>query len=155
MASLRSAVLRTSSRARVPLALRLTTTTTNRHPVPQQQQRRPIHRPAALARPYKDDMDRESLKPKAHEYTHSGTDDQVAASEDAAFDPDKTSPEAQKDTAGAEASEGTTNPLEASPANRDFAGAGAGGGKKEDRPQHGGQAKASGGGSPPKKGKVG
>ncbi|KAK8013680.1 hypothetical protein PG991_009273 [Apiospora marii] len=68
---------------------------------------------------YKDDQDRESLSPKAHDYTISGTDDEVAANEDAAFNPDKTSPEAAKDTAGKGG--GAGNPLEFSPANKEMA----------------------------------
>lgn len=71
---------------------------------------------------YKDDQKRESLKPKAHDYTISGTDEEVAASEDAAFNPNITSPEAAKETAGE--GDGAGNPLEFSPANKEMAGGG-------------------------------
>ncbi|KAI0022789.1 hypothetical protein F4780DRAFT_777254 [Xylariomycetidae sp. FL0641] len=110
--------------------------------------RRALTQTAAARLPYKDDMDRESLKPKAHEYTHSGTDEQTAQNPDAAFNPDKTSPEAERETAG---QGNASNPLGASPANKEFAEAGQG--KPEDKP-HGGQSKSSGGGSAPKSGKV-
>lgn len=101
---------------------------------------------------YKDDQDRESLKPKAHEYTQTGTDDEAAHS-DAAFNPNKTSPENEKDTAGA----GQTpaqNPLEGSPANKDMAKGGEGGEGKEKNKAQQGDIKRSGSGSGPKDGKV-
>ncbi|KAI1416520.1 hypothetical protein F5Y13DRAFT_118375 [Hypoxylon sp. FL1857] len=109
---------------------------------------RQIHQSPALRSPYKDDMDRESLKPKAHEYTQSGTDDEVATKKDAAYNPHKTDPETET-RAAAEESNG--NPLNGSPANKGLAEAGSG--KEEDRP-HGGQKKASGGGDAPKKGRT-
>ncbi|CAJ2504860.1 Uu.00g122540.m01.CDS01 [Anthostomella pinea] len=140
MQSIRT-LLRASSRAPASAA-RLTTNTTSIRLA------RPIHQSAALQLPYKDDQDRNSLKPRAHEYTGSGTDEGTAANEDAAFNPDKTSPEAAKETAG---KGNDTNPLEVSPANPDTAKAGRG--KEDDRP-HGGQSKASRGGDAPKAGKV-
>ncbi|KAI1632863.1 hypothetical protein F4809DRAFT_645006 [Biscogniauxia mediterranea] len=124
---------------------------------------RAMHGSAARARPYKDDMDRESLKPKAHENTQSGTDDSAATmTEDAAFDPSKTSPEAEKASAGESARRrGEVSPLEASPADRDFGGE-RGGGTAEGKPgDTAGQEKMkmkgkekSHPGSAPKKGKV-
>ncbi|KAI1494834.1 hypothetical protein F5X96DRAFT_665282 [Biscogniauxia mediterranea] len=127
---------------------------------------RALHGSAARARPYKDDMDRESLKPKAHENTQSGTDDSAATmTEDAAFDPSKTSPEAEKASAGESARRrGEVSPLEASPADRDFGGAaggGGGGGGGGGTTAEGGQEKMkmkgkekSQPGSAPKQGKV-
>lgn len=50
--------------------------------------------------PRKDSQDRNSINTEATEYTKSGTDDQAAKQEEAAFDPSKTSPEEQKDKAG-------------------------------------------------------
>lgn len=44
---------------------------------------------------YKDDMDKDSLKPKSTEYSKSGSDGE-AADTDEAFDPQKTSPESQQ-----------------------------------------------------------
>jgi len=73
------------------------------------------HATAPLRRAYKDDQDRESLKPGRQETSKSGGDEEAAQS-DAAFDPNKTSPEEAKDAAGAEAG---GNPLEVSPANKD------------------------------------
>ncbi|KAI1777145.1 hypothetical protein F4818DRAFT_338246 [Hypoxylon cercidicola] len=131
-------ILRTALRARAGASL-ATTNTTGRLAT------RPIHQSAAL-RAYKDDMDRESLKPKAHEYTQGGTDEDVA-SKDVAFNPNSTDPETERSAAGAESN---GNPLNKSPANKSFAEAGRG--HEEDK-SHGGQTKASGGGSPPKHGK--
>ncbi|OTA90552.1 hypothetical protein M434DRAFT_397923 [Hypoxylon sp. CO27-5] len=105
---------------------------------------RQIHQSPALRSPYKDDMDRETLKPKAHEYTQSGTDEEVATKKDAAFNPHKTDPESESNAAAAESN---GNPLNASPANKGFAEAGSG--KAEDK-AHGGQKKASGSGDAPK-----
>lgn len=48
--------------------------------------------PAAARFAYKDDQDRNSLKPHSSEYTKSGTDGE-AAHTDSAFDPSDTSPE--------------------------------------------------------------
>lgn len=92
-------------------------------------------------------MDRESVKPKSHENTQSGTDEGVAQ-KDIAFDRNKTDPETEKDAAAAQSN---GNPLDESPASKGFAEAGRG--SEEDK-SHGGQGKASGGGSPPKKGKT-
>ncbi|KAI0400280.1 hypothetical protein F4802DRAFT_602182 [Xylaria palmicola] len=118
--------------------------------------RRPLHQTAVrgLPPPYKDDMDRESLKPKAHEYTQSGTDDETAARHgDAAFSPDKTSPEQEKRAAAeGAAQQGKQSPLEASPADHGFAAGGRG--QTEGRPQQHGKSKKSGGGDAPKAGKV-
>ncbi|KAI1310702.1 hypothetical protein F5Y03DRAFT_392148 [Xylaria venustula] len=112
-----------------------------------------LHQTAVSRSPYKDDMDRESLKPKAHEYTQSGTDDETAAAHgDAAFNPNKTSPEHEKDTAAqGAAQQGKQNPLESSPADHDFAK----GGRTDTKgnPQYG-SSKRSGGGNAPKAGKV-
>lgn len=98
---------------------------------------------------YKDDQDRESLKPQSTQGSMSGTD-QDAADSDAAFDPSTTRPESEKDQAQ-EASGG--NPLETSGANHD---------KSKPLGESGGQEthgvtkqenkKSSGGHSPQKKG---
>ncbi|KAI1768602.1 hypothetical protein GGR53DRAFT_383046 [Hypoxylon sp. FL1150] len=130
--------LRTALRARVGASL--ATNSTRRLAA------RPIHQSAAL-RAYKDDMDRESFKPKSHEYTQGGTDEEVASKQDAAFNPNKTDPDSERGAAGA-ASNG--NPLDQSPANKSFSEAGRG--HEENKPQ-GAQKKASGGSSGPKDGK--
>ncbi|KAI1095578.1 hypothetical protein F5B19DRAFT_308819 [Rostrohypoxylon terebratum] len=134
------ATLRTALRAR-PTHL---TSTTARLATTRQ-----VHQSSALRAPYKDDMDRESLKPKSHEYTQSGTDEEVASKQDAAFNPHKTDPETEK-KAGAEESNG--NPLDVSPADKDLAEAGRG--KEEDKSHGGRKKKASGGGSGPKNSKL-
>ncbi|KAI0102318.1 hypothetical protein GGR51DRAFT_562755 [Nemania sp. FL0031] len=117
-----------------------------------QQTTRLLHQSSVRQLPYKDDMDRESLKPRAHEYTQSGTDDETARQhDDAAFNPDKTAPETERDTAAEGAAQkGKLNPLEASPADHDFA---KGGRETEGKPQRG-KAKKSGGGDPPKAGRA-
>jgi hypothetical protein len=60
-------------------------------------------------------MDKDSLKPISNEYSKSGSDDDAAAS-DAAFNPNKTSPESAEQTAENEAG-GKDNSLNVSPAN--------------------------------------
>ncbi|RYP67693.1 hypothetical protein DL771_007100 [Monosporascus sp. 5C6A] len=112
-----------------------------------------LHRSAAARAPYKDDMDRESLKPKAHENTQSGTDDQAAQNEDAAFNPDKTSPESERAAADA-GNKPNTNPLEESPANQGFAGNTTGANEDRRRGGGGNHQKPSGGGDAPKSGKI-
>ena len=53
-----------------------------------------------VAYPRKDSQDKDSLQPEASENSKSGTDDAAASQEEAAFDPDQTSPQQEKDTAG-------------------------------------------------------
>ncbi|KAI6377732.1 hypothetical protein MCOR25_002456 [Pyricularia grisea] len=73
---------------------------------------RQLHGAAAMRMPYKDDQDRESLKPRAQEYSKSEGGDNETAKTDAAFNPDKTSPETEKKAGG--------DNLDASPANKDI-----------------------------------
>ena len=116
----------------------------------------PFHGTAAARRPYKDDMDRESLKPKAHENTQSGTDDQVAQDADAAFNPHKTDPDSERAAAAREdkSQPGNASPIDESAANPDFAGTTTGG-REDRRPGGSGDSrKPSAGGSAPKKTKV-
>ncbi len=75
------------------------------------------HRTSVLQQPYKDDQDRESLKPRSQEYSKSDGDDKAATHSEAAFDPNTTDPAKAKDTA---AKGGAGNPLEVSPANKDI-----------------------------------
>ena len=65
--------------------------------------------PIQLAR--KDTQDKDSLKPEPNEYSKSGSDDEAARVEKAAFDPSKTSPEEEHDTAGRESQEVRTSYL--------------------------------------------
>lgn len=104
-----------------------------------------------LRMPYKDDQDPNSLKPKSTEGSKSGTD-QGAAETDTAFDPSSTRPEEEKNAADNK-KEG--NPLDVSGANQknslplgDNGGLEMKGTTKNER-----SGKASGGGSPQKKGK--
>ncbi|KAJ1324973.1 hypothetical protein MN608_09682 [Microdochium nivale] len=109
-------------------------------------QRAALHQSSAL-RAYKDDQDRESLKPKVHEYSN---DDAAAAHNDAAFDPNKTRPEEE----GTQAQRGGGSSgaaLHGSPTDQDSAEAGRG--KAEDKVEKG-HGKASKTHSPAKGGKV-
>jgi len=81
-------------------------------------QARLVHQTAARPLPYKDSQNRESLKPRATDGTRSGATNDVAHQDDAAFDPNKTRPEEQRQAAE---EEGGGNPLEFSGANKDVA----------------------------------
>jgi len=62
-------------------------------------------------------LDREKINRDSNETSKSGTDENSAANEEAAFDPNITDPQEAKDKAG----EGNSvNPLDASPANPDI-----------------------------------
>lgn len=56
----------------------------------------------ACSYPRKDSQDRNSIDTESTEYTRSGSDDEVAAIDDAAFNPDLTDPDSQKKKTGAE-----------------------------------------------------
>lgn len=98
----------------------------------------------------KDTEDKDTLKPRSNEYSKSGSDDSAAAS-DAAFNPNKTSPESAERTAEAEGNKdgAEADPLNVSPGNPEVS---------KPRPaQEGGassgvRTKKSGGGSPKKSG---
>lgn len=101
--------------------------------------------------PYKDDQDRESLKPKSTEGSKSGTDD-AAAQSGAAFDPSTTSPEGAKNQAERE---GGDNPLDVSGASHDKSKPlGSSGGAEMKSTTRQETKKSSHGHSPEKKGKV-
>ena len=55
----------------------------------------------SLAR--KDAQDKDSMVTESNEYSKSGSDDKSAGMDDAAFNPDKTSPEEEQASAGGEA----------------------------------------------------
>lgn len=59
--------------------------------------------------PRKDSQDKDSINCEATEYSKSGTDDEGARQEQAAFDPDLTDPQAEKDVAGEGTGEGTVS----------------------------------------------
>jgi hypothetical protein len=101
--------------------------------------------PARFAQ--KDAQDKDSLKPRSTEYSKSGSDDGAAHS-DAAFNPNKTSPEEAEATAEREAG-GKANTMNASPGNPDIS--------QPNSPGVGGNGgappkKSSGGGGAPKNG---
>lgn len=103
--------------------------------------------------PYKDDQDRQSLKPKSAEGTVSGTDGDAAAS-DAAFDPSKTAPEESKEAAAKEQGGAGGSPLEVSGANQERSkplGEEGGGEMKSTTSNQ--KSRSSHGGSPEKNGK--
>jgi hypothetical protein len=114
---------------------------------------RPLHSTNVSRQPYKDDQDRESLKPRSKENTRSSSDGEIAESHgDAAFNPNKTSPEEAKDTAGAD-TEG--NPLEVSGANQEMSKPQGDKAEGESRGGEGaGKQRASGGVTPKKHGKA-
>jgi hypothetical protein len=66
--------------------------------------------------PKKGAEDRNSIDTSSTEYSKTGTDDAVAENEDAAFNPDKTSPEEAENTAG---KGNQHNPLDGSGANQE------------------------------------
>jgi hypothetical protein len=94
----------------------------------------------------KDAQDKDSLVPRSTEYSKSGSDD-AAASSDAAFNPNKTSPEEAEATAEREQG-GKDNSLNASPSNKEVS--------EPNSPHAGGtgapEKKQSGAGSAPKSG---
>jgi hypothetical protein len=61
---------------------------------------RPLHQSSLLRMPQKDSQDKDSINTDASEYTKSGTDDDAARNEKAAFDPSQTVPGKEKDKAG-------------------------------------------------------
>lgn len=110
------------------------------------------HTSAALRLPYKDSQDRESLKPRSNNGTRSARDSDVADNKDAAFNPRKTDPDEELETAGRG---NETNPLHASGANQEF-NKPMGEGKQAHDTGPGKETRKggrSGGGSAPKKGK--
>ena len=64
----------------------------------------PFH-PSPFHPARKDAMDKDSMKTESNEYSKSSSDDQAAAVDDAAFNPDKTSPEEAHDAAGKQGEE--------------------------------------------------
>lgn len=78
-----------------------------------------LHQTPPVQLPRKDSQDQDSINTEATEYSKSGTDDQAARQEQAAFDPSTTDPAKEKSKAG-EGNEKTSNPLDVSPANTDI-----------------------------------
>ncbi|KAK0281286.1 hypothetical protein LTR35_007662 [Friedmanniomyces endolithicus] len=119
---------------------------------------RPFHiLPRQLAR--KDTQDKDSLKPEPSEYSKSGSDDAAAAVDDAAFNPDITSPEQEQASAKEQSGSDAENPLEVSPANQEVSkpkeqlqGQTEGSSAESGGSGSSGRQRTSGGSSPPKSG---
>ena len=93
---------------------------------------------------------KDDLQPSRSEYSQTGTDDTAAKNEDAAFNPNKTRPEQEVDTAGKDGTHNPQggNPLDVSPGNQDVSQPV----REEGRESKGKDRGASGGGSAPKAG---
>ncbi|KAL1629924.1 hypothetical protein SLS54_000782 [Diplodia seriata] len=76
------------------------------------------HSRTVLGSTKEDHMERDRLNPSSTEYSKSGSDDDAAKMSDAAFNPDKTSPEEAVGSADQESGEGP-NPLDVSPGNQE------------------------------------
>ena len=63
----------------------------------------------SFALPRKDSQDKDSINTEATEYSKSATDDEGAKQEEAAFNPDITDPQQEKDKAGEGTGEGTVS----------------------------------------------
>jgi hypothetical protein len=59
-----------------------------------------LHQSSLIQMPRKDSQDKDSINTDATEYSKSGTDDDAARNEKAAFDPNQTDPGEQKEKAG-------------------------------------------------------
>jgi hypothetical protein len=59
-----------------------------------------LHQSSLIRLPRKDSQDKDSINTDATEYTKSGTDDDAARNEKAAFDPSQTTPGKEKEKAG-------------------------------------------------------
>ena len=75
--------------------------------------RMPAHRQfsqtLSFALPRKDSQDKDSINTEATEYSKSATDDEGARQDDAAFNPDITDPQHEKDKAGEGTGKGTVS----------------------------------------------
>jgi hypothetical protein len=94
--------------------------------------------------------DKDSLQPRRSEYSQTGGDDAAAENSDAAFNPNKTRPEEEVDTAGTNKKDNPHggNPLDVSPGNTDVSKPSSG----ENRKAENTNEKRSGAGSAPKAG---
>ena len=71
--------------------------------------RRQFSQTVSFALPRKDSQHKDSMNTEATEYSKSATDDEGARQGEAAFDPDITDPQEQKDKAGEGTGEGTVS----------------------------------------------
>ena len=101
-----------SHRLRAPLCTRLSAINQQPHYQSQSlvpQTHRQFSQSTRLAYPRKDSQDKDSINTEATEYSKSATDDEGARQQDAAFNPDITDPQQQKDVAGKGTGEGTVS----------------------------------------------
>ncbi|KAI9751644.1 MAG: hypothetical protein M4579_005969 [Chaenotheca gracillima] len=99
--------------------------------------------------PRKDSQDKDSINTEATEYSKSGTDDQSAQQQEAAFDPKMTDPQEMKAKAGEGEGDGP-NPLDVSPANPDVSKPRKSTEGGAETSANSGSRRSSGGGSPKK-----
>jgi hypothetical protein len=71
-----------------------------KYPLPTIFRLRQLHQSSLVRLTRKDSQDKDSINTEATEYSKSGTDDATARNEEAAFDPKKTGPSEEKETAG-------------------------------------------------------
>ncbi|KAE9992711.1 hypothetical protein Vi05172_g12084 [Venturia inaequalis] len=121
------------------------------HGIASSSQKRSFHGSARSFYATKDAQDKDSLKPRATEYSKSGSDD-AAAHDDVAFDPNQTKPETEQKNMGESDNPTEGDPLSVSPGNPEVS--------KARDPQEGGaenatgenRSRTSGAGGPTKKG---
>ena len=107
-----------SYRLRVPSHTRIASIKAQLHPTAQlgtALSRRQFSQSRWLAYPRKDSQDKDSINTEATEYSKSATDDEGARHDDAAFNPDITDPQQQKDKAAEGTGEGTVSKSVLSP----------------------------------------
>ena len=107
-----------SYRLRVPSHTRIASIKAQLHPNAQlgtALSRRQFSQSRWLAYPRKDSQDKDSINTEATEYSKSATDDEGARHDDAAFNPDITDPQQQKDKAAEGTGEGTVSKSVQSP----------------------------------------
>ena len=109
---MRSYRLRVPSHTRISAIKAHSSPNTQIHTAPS---RRQFSQSTGLAYPRKDAQDKDSMNTEATEYSKSATDDEGARHDDAAFNPDITDPQAQKDKAGEGTGEGTVSKRVLSP----------------------------------------
>ena len=107
-----------SYRLRVPSHTRISSIKAQLRPNTQRgiaPSRRQFSQSTWLAYPRKDSQDKDSINTEATEYSKSATDDEGARHDDAAFNPDITDPQQQKDKASEGTGEGTVSKSVLSP----------------------------------------
>lgn len=99
-------------RLRAPTHTRITTIKQqprSPQPLPRIPAHRQFSQTLSFALPRKDSQDKDSINTEATEYSKSATDDEGARQEEAAFDPNITDPQEEKDKAGEGTGKGTVS----------------------------------------------